>query len=228
MSVIDGRLSTLGVTARLPELRGGSVAVALAIQAMQGELPIDFLHTRLAPPKEHRIDRRIVWAVAGAVLLALLIVAALMDLHKQQAVLTALQTTETNNAERVKAAQAFVSRVDYAKGWRTDRPRFVACLRDLTNLMPDDGRTFVTSFTLHDTRKGVLTGKSSSGASVLTLVQKLNANKLFDNVELLDEREQNGETSFSIAFSYDPTGQHQPAADAKAPNRGQPARPITK
>jgi hypothetical protein len=126
----------------------------------------------------------------------------------------------------VKTAQAFVDRVTYAQGWRSDRPRFVACLRDLTTIMPDDGRTFVTSFTLHDSLKGVLTGKSTNGATVLTLVQKLNTNKFFDNVEMLDEREQNGEVSFSIAFVYLPTGQHQePAPDPTGANRGQ-ARTI--
>jgi len=225
LDVTEGDIGVWGVTAdQNVSSRGAAVAVALALEGVQGRLSIDFLHTRLAPPKERRFDQRILVGVLAGVLVAVLVVGALLDLHSKQAKLDELKAMDTKQAPVAKQRKDFVERVDYAQTFRGDQTHYLDCLKDLTTILPDDGQTFVTNFTLHDNRKGVLTGKSNNGASVVNVLAKLNGNKHFSSVELLDQREQNREVSFSIAFIYDPTGgQHAP--EPKTAGRG-PVRTI--
>jgi hypothetical protein len=221
LDVTEGEIGVLGVTAdQAVPSRGAAVAVALAIEGMQRRLTIDFLHTRLAPPKEQRFDQRIIVGALAAVLVAVLIVAAFLDIHAKQGKLEDLRAQELKQAPLAKTRQAFVDRVEYAQTFRNAQTSYLDCLKDLTTVLPDDGQTFVTNFTLHDNHKGVLTGKSNNGASVVNVLAKLNANKHFNNVELLDQREQNREVSFSIAFIYDPTGGQHPPDPKTAGNRG--------
>jgi hypothetical protein len=232
LSVSSGEWSALGVSAPVGQ-RGSALAVALALEGLQGALPVDFLHTRLAPPKEKKYDPRILWGSIAAAVVLLLVGGMMYDLYSQHAKLDALNAQNTKNADRVKAAQAYVDRVNFANDWRSLRPHFLECLRDLTAIMPDDGQTFVNTLTLHDAlsklgnSKGGLSGKSSNGASVIALIGKLNGSSHFDDVDLLDERENKGEVTFTISFVYWPGGRPAvgtpEAAAAASPSRA-PAR----
>lgn len=231
LNVVDGELSSIGVSATGSSgaLRGTAVAVALAAEAIQNRLAIDFLHTRLTPPKEQRVDQRIIIGVAAGVILVALIVAAWWDVHSRQSQLDAIKGRDDAIATRVQDAQAFVAKVDFADKFHADQAHGADCLVELTNLLDNDRLTYVTSFTLHDTRKGVLSGKSQNGASVVSLLQKLNLNKHFHDVELLDDRETTNGVSFSISFVFDVDGK-QAAAVTPAPKvGGRPvARPMNK
>ncbi len=221
LNVVDGDLSSIGVSAG-PNgaLRGTAVAVALAAEAIQNRLAIDFLHTRLTPPKEQRYDQRIVIGAAAALIIIAIAVAAFWDLHSKQATLDEITGKDTAIAGQVKAAKNFVEKVDFANKFHTDEAHGADCLVELTNILDNDRLTYVTSFTLHDTRKGVLSGKSRDGASVVQLLQKLNLNKHFQNVELLDDRETTNGVSFSISFLFDVDGKQQAAAAPAAPKGG--------
>lgn len=230
LNVVDGDLSSIGVSAGSNgALRGTAVAVALAAEAIQNRLAIDFLHTRLTPPKEQRYDQRLVIGIAAGLILVALIVAAFWDVHSQQARLDDINGKDLAIANQVKDAKNFVERVDFADRYHTDEAHGADCLVELTNILDNDRLTYVTSFTLHDTRKGVLSGKSQNGASVVSLLTKLNGNKHFHDVELLDDRETANGVSFSISFVFDVDGKQQAAAAPAPKVGGRPAvRPLNK
>jgi len=228
LNVVDGDLSSIGVSAGSNgALRGTAVAVALAAEAIQNRLAIDFLHTRLTPPKEQRYDQRIVLGAAAALIIIAIAVAAFWDLHSKQATLDELTGKDTAIAGQVKSAKNFVEKVDFANKFHSDEAHGADCLVELTKILDNDRLTYVTSFTLHDTRKGVLSGKSRDGASVVSLQTKLIANPHFQNVELLDDRETANGASFSISFLFDVDGKQQ-AATAAPPVPKVGGRPVVR
>ncbi len=230
LNVVDGDLSSIGVSAGSNgALRGTAVAVALAAETIQNRLAIDFLHTRLTPPKQQRYDQRIVIGAAAGLVLVALIFAAFWDVHSKQATLDEITNKDTAIASQVKAAKNFVEKVDFANKFHADEAHGADCLVELTKILDNDRLTYVTSFTLHDTRKGVLSGKSRDGASVVQLQTKLIANPHFHDVELLDDRETANGASFSISFLFDVDGKQQAAAAPAPKVGGRPAvRPINK
>jgi hypothetical protein len=53
-------------------------------------------------------------------------------------------------ADHVKTATANVSRVTFAERWEAGDPRYLACLADLTALIPEDGQTYITSLSIKE------------------------------------------------------------------------------
>ena len=65
-----------------------------------------------------------------------------------------------DNAEAVKDAQVFVDKVTFAQGWHGGNPKFLACFRDLTNAMPEDGQSYVTSVRFDDELQAQVQGQA--------------------------------------------------------------------
>ena len=81
------------------------------------------------------------------------------------------------------------------------RRDFLACLRDLTNAIPEDNPMYVTNLNLHESMKGAVVGKGSSDKSVLTLVQRLKSSKHFSDVKMsLDTKDAVGPRSDFFDF----------------------------
>ncbi len=85
-----------------------------------------------------------VWVGIGAVLLIMTVVLAYQDLQKKQAALNQIRTEMTGLQPRIKSAQAFVSKVTFAQGWHGEDARYLSLLRDMTELVPEDGQTYAT------------------------------------------------------------------------------------
>ncbi|MGD0539893.1 MAG: hypothetical protein ABSB33_00105 [Tepidisphaeraceae bacterium] len=150
LTVSTGELPSLGVDAAEAGANGQSAkyaaAVALALSAMDGTGPsIDFLHSRLAPPREHRIPRWAYIAMAAVLLLIGICIYAYTDLERRQKIVDDLQFQIARQQKQVDAAGDFVSKVTLAQYWHGGDARYLACLRDLDDVIPEDGQTYATS-----------------------------------------------------------------------------------
>jgi Tfp pilus assembly protein PilN len=158
ITVRAGDLPALGVQAPATSTNGTgrkyAAAVALGLAGVGlGDESVDFLHPRLAAPKEQRIPR---WAITGglAVLVLLAICAyAYVDLQAQRTKLADLQAKYDSQKTQLSTAEAFVSKVSFAQAWHGGNPRYLACLQDLTTAVPEDLQTYMTSVVIHDAPK---------------------------------------------------------------------------
>jgi len=186
--VIEGELSTLGVSAG-PDVRGrASMAVALAVEAMQGTLPIDFLDTRLAPPKEQRYDPRVVYGVAAGVLVALLAGAAWYDSYRLDSQLASVQKAIDGRMAVHKKILEDTDKILQIRGWHTESPRLLSCIYELTRDLPQ-GDAFLVSFSARqDVKNGDIIGQiqgrvgTNNTGPVLTLVETMNRSTRFANL----------------------------------------------
>jgi len=237
VSVRQGDLPALGVNASTANRNGAgrafAAAVALTLPGVRGEgMPIDFLHSRLAAPKARRIPRWAYLAVIAVVACVGLGIYAYTDLQNQQAELDNLNTRLTALKPQIQTAEAFVSRVSFAQGWHNGEPRYLACLRDLTSAIPDDGQTYATSLIVREAPKettnarsaavspaaaaakrtearvisGQLYGKTSDQQHVQFVLDHMKQIGAFRNVKLggTQDAGRGREVSFSITFDYLP------------------------
>jgi hypothetical protein len=195
-------------------------AVAVALLGLRAvEAPVDFLQSKLAVPRTQRIPRWAIYAAAGVLLLIALAVYAFNDLSNREAAVQKMQAQLKQNESQTKAAEAFVSKVTFAKPWFTKNARYVACLRDLTGAFPEDGATFATSLKVTEGMRtiagksvstgllnGTLLGKTSDQQRVQDLLDRIQKLPNFAEVKSLGTQEvgRNKEVSFSISFVYRP------------------------
>jgi hypothetical protein len=180
-----------------------AIAVALA-GTDASPLPLDFLHSRLAPPRERSNKRALGWAIAVAAAFVIAGIVAAMDLNQKESELADLQKRVNAMSDDVKTAQTAADRLRIARAWNSRNPRFVACLRDLTALFPDEGSVYATSLTLENDGSGRLTGKASTQQLALALKDKVMAAKGFTKpqLEMRDSDRSDRETTFVITFVY--------------------------
>jgi len=204
-------------------------AVALAIAVLDRRKPsIDFLHSRLAAPRQQRMPRWARWTAiaAGAALVA--IVWAWLDLNSQQSRLAQLQGQLKKLQPQIADATDFNAKVSFARNWHAGQPRYLAAIRDLTEAMPEDGQTYATSLIIReparaaaagannktaDTRTLVcqLSGKTSDQQHVNVLMDRIQKSPVFSNVKLggTQESGRSRDVSFTITFTYTPPASAQ-------------------
>lgn len=155
MPVRFGDLPSLGIrtvdSARNGEGRKYGAAVALGLAAIGPDrLPVDFLHSRLAPPPERVVKPWMMWT-GIAVLVAIVVgVLGYLALNSMQNELSTLNSQYTAKEPHIKSATAFVNTVKFAERWEPNDPRYLACLKALTEVFPEDGQTYVTSLTIKE------------------------------------------------------------------------------
>jgi hypothetical protein len=234
-NVQSGDLPALGVgtmsAAKNGDGRKFAAAVALGLAGIgQGRPVVDFLHSRLAPVKRRLVPR---WAWATAAAVVLLIGGAIYTynyLQQQQASLDAIQNQLAGAKNEIATATEFVSKVSFASAWHGGSPRYLACLRDLTAAIPEDGETYATSLIVRENVKppsggstggsnavpkaneitsltGLLYGKTSDQQRVQGIIDRMNRMPaLFRDVKLGGSDAGRGhEVSFSISFTYVPS-----------------------
>ena len=233
VTVRAGDLPGLGVltpaTSANGEGRKFASAVALALAGITGtDDSVDFLHPRLAPPKEQRIPP---WAMLAGLSVILVISLGILAYTNLQSMRTKLATDQaTYNAQSTQLAdrEQFVNKVSFAQGWHGGNPRYLACLQDLTTAIPEDFVTYVTSVVIQEEPKpqgnvapakapvGALSephrlivhlfGKTSDHDSVQTLLGRLQGVSTFSQAMLSNSNSNPREKdwSFSITFTYTP------------------------
>jgi hypothetical protein len=240
-----GQLSDLGVDLHLNgtapadgQIPGGQYApaVALALAGLDERPAINFLRSRLAPPKTRRVPRWSVLAAAALLILVVGIVYAWRDLQQQESGLQTLQSRLDSMSGEIKAADSFVSMVNFASHWHGGQSRYLLCLRGLTLAVPEDGQTYATNLILRDPAAspsavrptgpnapsddttvldGQLFGKTMDQQAVQTLIDRLKHSAGFSDVKLggTQNAARNGEVAFSVTFAYSPP---KPASTASA------------
>ena len=243
--VRPGHLPSLGVAAGGAAANGNgrrfAAAVALALSATGDRVrAVDFLHTRLAPPKVHRVPRWAVTATLAAVAAVAVGAYAYSDLQHRQSDLDALNATLSASDTSAKDAAAFVNKVTFAKAWHGANPRYLACLADLTVALPQDGQTYVTSLTLREPPRpvtsvaaargtlapldvklqGRLEGKTPDQNGFQRLLEKVKTLPAFADVKpgatVMSGNTRDREVSFSLSFTYAPP--RPPTAAAGGPS----------
>lgn len=155
MRVKNGDLPSLGVSTSDAARNGGgrkfAAAVALGLSGLGGcPLPIDFLHSRLAAPVQRRIAQWMIWTAVGVIASIAVGIYAYTDLQKKQQALDSMNATFHQKEPDLKAAEAFVSKVSFAQGWHGGDPRYLACMNEITRLVPEDGQTYCTSLNIRE------------------------------------------------------------------------------
>lgn len=223
-----GGFASMGVNAGSNSDAKFAAAVAVAVAGMSG-LAVDFQHSKLAVAPRRLVPRWAWIAVAAVVALVAAGVLAFRDLAAQEAAVATQRDDLKKNETAVLAAEQFVSRVKYAKGWHHTDPRYVACLRDLVtgrDNLPDDNQTFATKLSLKEGTRvekgktirtgdlaGELFGKTPDQKLVQDIIDTLKKNPNFPEVSWGEMRigGRNREVSFSVKFTYRPPASTAPA-----------------
>jgi hypothetical protein len=229
-TVRGGVLATLGVEDGTIGSNGDgqkyASAVALAVSGLEtSRAPVDFLHSRLAPPSERRVPHWVYGAAAAVILAIAGSIYAYQDMQNQQHALDQLQTRLDSIKGKAADAKSFVSKMNIALSWHAGSPHYLACLRDLHESIPDDQVTYVTGLTMKEITQSSgavkdpdagkllcqLDGKTSDQGTALAIPDQLKVNPAFGEVTLLGTNNlpREREVSFSISFKYDPSKSEQ-------------------
>jgi hypothetical protein len=213
-SARTGDFNMLGV-GDLPEgIPAYAASVSLAVAGMsEGGLAVDFQHSRLAPPKKSVLPRQAVLGIAAGAAVVLGLLFMYIDLSRMQSQHDALIAWVDSSKHTVDLAKPEITKMKFAEGWHTGKPRYLACWADLQNAVPDPTRPpiFLYSLTLDDNMKGDIRGRARSKDEAEAFVRKLNKNPRFVNMSTdRDKGNNNPDTkaefpfSFTINFTYRP------------------------
>lgn len=207
-----------GSPASDPEALRYAPAVALALAGLKPELlGADFLHTRLAPPKQRRLGRKAVWITAASVAAAVLIGYPIYDLSSTQAAIDAIDNDLAVKKHAIDTAEANAAKLKIANGWYATKPPVLEAMKHIAQAFPQEGTIWATNFTMRETGKGTLSGKANDRLAVIKVRDFLMNDKRFSDVQLTETHEGGGtggsgsasggssrdrETSFSISFTF--------------------------
>jgi hypothetical protein len=230
---------------KTPAPNGYAAAIALALSALESAaLPVDFLHSRLAPPKEPGMSMSKKLGIAGGILVAGVIGYAYMDLNEQQKALDYQNGIIRTHKAEVDKATIQVKRYDEAIKWmRMEQPKggaimpvrpalFDAMLRDLTMLFPAQGNTiWATDVGCKQSNpyKWEVKGKAMDQSYAQAIQQKMLNGPLADKFQdvTVDFQRENASAnsagrgtqnlwSFVLSFTYKGTGYKPPEAPVRA------------
>jgi len=183
-----------------------SAASAIALAGLKGHrLPVDFLHSRLAPRRKLTVSRQVALGAGAAA--AVLIAAALLVLDTVQAErdVADLERRLSANRPAVATAENIVEKAAYARGWYHRRPPLLECLRALTLAFPAEGGIWATNLRMDETMRGHISGKADREATVLDVLDRLKASPQFFDCKPLYLREAGPggrEVAFAMSFRY--------------------------
>jgi hypothetical protein len=192
----------LRVVVRKTDLHDSAAALtALA----SGTAEIDFLHPKLVALTRPLITRRVLWIAATAAIITLLASLAFIDLFDKQRDITRSEQQLAAMEPALKIARPFVANMQIAEGYQTGKAKTLACLGDITHMLPEGGPTYLTSFHLQGNMRGDLAGRSASDNEVRNLLEKFAASGRFGDLKCkLEGRGSGAEVAFSVTFTYFP------------------------
>jgi hypothetical protein len=209
MTVSSGRAGLrskgLGLQDRPEEAR----AIAATAVAMTGvgpdRPPVDFLNPRVGVKKAASHKRMIVWGagIAAACLIGLIVL--LVYWHACASEIAANEAWLKANSSEIAAAQEVVDRGKYRESWDDRLPRFLECLKNLTEAFPEGPTVWASSLALNENGTGSVVGKTGSEASFYEVLDKIQQNKVFSNVKMIyirDAGRDSKEKEFAISFKF--------------------------
>jgi hypothetical protein len=207
----------------LPNRPGPDLALPAALARLAGPPAVDFLHSRLAPPKKTWLDRKARWGIAAAAVVLAVTGFMVWNWLSTRSEVARLQGRLADLKSDLREAKEVVDNVTYARPWYDGRPGFLDCLREVTAAFPDTGTIWATSVMVKQEAlpegppgKGAapaakadmqvsLMGKAVNKNAALDVYDKLNANPRLINVKQLYIRQAAGaarEESFAFSFSF--------------------------
>jgi hypothetical protein len=108
-------------------------------------------------------------------------------------------------SEDIDAARAVVERVSYARSWTSQEPRFLECLRELTNAFPQEPRIWATSLSLSENGVGALIGKALDKRSFYEVLDTIKESEAFSSVQMVyvrDAGRDSREQEFAVNFIF--------------------------
>lgn len=208
-TILDGNINLQSAGFDASGLNEGGAAVAAAALAFafskNGGMLVDFLHPRMATARKSPRTRVLVWAAVACVAIIAVSVAAVRNWQQNIRDIETYTRQLDDMAEDIGAARQVVDRMQYTSGWTSRRPEFLQCLRQLTQVFPEEGTVWATNLALREDRQGLVTGKSLGEDSVLKVLDAIKLNKVFTNVQMLymrDAGRDTDEVSFAITFKF--------------------------
>lgn len=200
----NGRSPASAGAARTAGQQGAATALAM-VGLRSTALPVDFLHSRLAPRRRLTAGRKAAWA-AGAVGVVVLVGALLvLDVYQTERDVADLEARTAENAPSVDEARQIVAKAAFAQAWYRKQPRLLECLRELTLAFPVEGRIWATNVSVQEDLRGVVSGKAATESLVLDVLDRLKANPRFAEVKPLYLREAGSggrEVAFAMSFHF--------------------------
>jgi hypothetical protein len=209
MRIVEGDRQALAAGLGLPweEKTYALIAPALLGQSFNEADPfhIDFLNSRMNLKAGMIKKNQVMWAsgVAAAVLIILIVMLFVWRSDKKD--VNELKAKLNDMQGDIDSARDVINKVASASSWYSDRPKVLGCLKELTSAFPEEGRIWVTNLAFNEKMKGVISGRASDEQSVIDVLDKLKANHLFTDVQMIylqDNSKSSQEVSFSMNFSY--------------------------
>jgi hypothetical protein len=168
---------------------------------------VDFLHPRLAQRRDP-FERKTLWFAGACAMVILLILAALFELAHLSRQVDRTEAQLQAMAPDLARARPFVESTQFVESFHCDRPRYLACLRDLTaDILPESPVSF-TSFVLRTDMHGDISGRAGAEQNILALTDKLTTSGRFSELKWKLDAHQvknaGNEVSFSVTFTYLP------------------------
>jgi hypothetical protein len=193
---------------------GASLAPAAALaMSCSGDAgaTLDFLHSRLAPPRRRGFRRYAIWGGVAAVVLIALFATLVAGWRADRQEVEAMRKRLDNMKPAVQQAKNLIDKASFARLWFDRRPKFLECLREVTLAFPEEGRIWATSLVVREdmNMKMVLSGKASGEQPVFSLLDRLNSSPKFTDVQQLPIRKVSAssqDVSFAISFSFQGAG----------------------
>ncbi len=178
----------------------------------EGRVPLDFLHSRLTPPRVSRFGSKTWWALAAGVAAAVGVAALVAAGQRERAETDALARQLLEMKPQIEAAQRVVDRLNAARPWYEDRPRVLDALSDVTAAFPTEGTVWATNLTLKPVGagrelRGALSGKAREERAVIETLDRLRKAKTLTDLKLVYLREAGRatrEVSFAVTFNFKP------------------------
>lgn len=183
-----------------------NAAVVLAEYAGRpGEIPVNFIRSRMAPRKTFRLRKAFVKIASLAAVLILAVISGMADLRSRKAEVANIRAGIDSISTEFNMAKSVLDYTSSMRGWRGEKIVFLECLREITLAFPVEGRIWVTSMAIRDDMRGLVSGKAVDSKTVLELLEKLKRNKAFSGENLLYIRHAGGDAEdvvYAVSFLF--------------------------
>jgi hypothetical protein len=171
-------------------------------------LPLDFRHSRLAPAPVQRLSRPQIWGIAIGAIVAIALIALFFTIRSKEHTLADLDSQLAKMKNDVAAAQSNVERVKYGRGYFENRPPVLDCIRELSTMVGDNERIWLTNVGYREGNRFTISGKASDPKTPVNFSDRLRGNPHFSDVRMpsgiVEADPKSREVSFTVSFQFNP------------------------
>lgn len=179
-------------------------AARLAATMLSAKTPaVNFLNGHQQHKKMTMTRQRITRIALFAAAVVLLIGFYFYGWYSDRAAIVEYQQQLDSMKDNVAEAEQMIDQVGQARQWFLQQPVHLDRLRELTLAFPQSSDIWLTSLAVDDSLNQLITGRATSEAAILDVVDALKSNPLFENIKLLYIRKMGKETdimTFAINF----------------------------